>query len=194
MGTQSPESGMDGKLQASSVKYLAAKLRRGEAKQQRPQQRSLSRLLKPTPRSSWTCPSKREHLHELSLQFPELAQTSQKFLGHFQRTSLTVDLKSTPYRFPRSSPGIPRKKNPNFFQEWPRQTKPKKGRLMNFSQGHSGTKVRYVNRACFSKEKNTRIHKKMGEIHELFVLALSLVWLAGADSKLLQKLPKPPRG
>ena len=27
--------------------------------------------------------------------------------------------------------------------------------------------------------KNTRFHKK-GEIHELFVLALSLVWLAGA--------------
>ena len=28
-----------------------------------------------------------------------------------------------------------------FFQEWPRQTKPKKGQFMNFSQGHSGTKV-----------------------------------------------------
>ena len=26
-------------------------------------------------------------------------------------------------------------------QEWPRQTKPKKGQFMNFSQGHSGTKV-----------------------------------------------------
>ena len=32
-----------------------------------------------------------------------------------------------------------------------------------------------VNRACFPKEKHTRIHNKMGEIHELFVLALSLV-------------------
>ena len=50
---------------------------------------------------------------------------------------------------------------------------------MNFSQGHSGTKVRYVNRACFLR-KNTRILTKMGEIHELFVLALSLVWFAGA--------------
>ena len=39
-----------------------------------------------------------------------------------------------------------------------RQTKPKKGQFMNFSRGHSGTKIRYVNRACFPKE-NTRIHK-----------------------------------
>ena len=51
---------------------------------------------------------------------------------------------------------------------------------MNFSQGHSGTKVRYVNRACFPKEKHQNSDKKMGEIHELFVLALSLVWFAGA--------------
>ena len=36
-----------------------------------------------------------------------------------------------------------------------------------------------MNRACFTKEKNTRIHTKMGEIHELFVLALSLVWGGG---------------
>ena len=27
------------------------------------------------------------------------------------------------------------------------------GQFMNFSQGHSGTKVRYVDRACFPKEK-----------------------------------------
>ena len=51
---------------------------------------------------------------------------------------------------------------------------------MTFSQGHSGTKVRDVNRACFPKEK----HTKMGEIHELFVLALSLVWFAGATPVL----------
>ena len=44
-------------------------------------------------------------------------------------------------------------------QEWPWQTKPKKGQFMNFSQVHSGTKVRDVNRACFPKEQ-TRIHKK----------------------------------
>ena len=44
-------------------------------------------------------------------------------------------------------------------QEWPRQTKPKKGQFMNFSQGHSGTKVRYVNRACFPKEKHQNSQK-----------------------------------
>ena len=41
-----------------------------------------------------------------------------------------------------------------FNQESPRQSKPKKGQFMNFSQGHSGTKVRDVNRACFPKEKH----------------------------------------
>ena len=49
---------------------------------------------------------------------------------------------------------------------------------MNFSQGHSGTKLRYVNRACFLQEKTLEF-TKMGEIHELFILALSLVWFAG---------------
>ena len=44
-------------------------------------------------------------------------------------------------------------------QEWPRQTKPKKGRFMNFSQGHSGTKVRCVNRACFSPGKTPEFTK-----------------------------------
>ena len=36
-------------------------------------------------------------------------------------------------------------------------------------------------RACFPKEKTPEF-TKMGEIHELFVLALSLVWFAGATS------------
>ena len=36
-----------------------------------------------------------------------------------------------------------------------------------------------MNRACFSKEKTPEF-TKMDEIHELFVLALSLVWFAGA--------------
>ena len=72
---------------------------------------------------------------------------------------------------------------------------------MNFSQGHSGTKVQFVNRACFPKEKNTRIRRKMGEIHELFVLALSLVWFAGATPEIPRgfepkhaKNEKPPGG
>ena len=50
-------------------------------------------------------------------------------------------------------------------QESPRQTKSKKGQFD-------------VNRACFPKEKTPEF-TKMGEIHELFVLALSLVWFAG---------------
>ena len=44
---------------------------------------------------------------------------------------------------------------------------------MNFSRGHSGT-----NRACFPRK--TPEFTEMGEIHELFVLALSLVWFGGA--------------
>ena len=36
-----------------------------------------------------------------------------------------------------------------------------------------------MNRACFPKEKTPEF-TKMGEIHELFVLPLSLVWFAGA--------------
>ena len=45
-------------------------------------------------------------------------------------------------------------------RESPRQTnKPKKGQFMNFSQGHSGTKVRYVNSACFPEEKHQNSQK-----------------------------------
>ena len=44
-------------------------------------------------------------------------------------------------------------------QEWTRQTKPKKGQFMNFSQGHSGTKVQCVNRACFTKEEHQNSQK-----------------------------------
>ena len=68
-------------------------------------------------------------------------------------------------------------------QEWPRQTKPKKGQFMNFSQGHSGTKVQCESCLFFSGKKTPEFTKK-GEIHELFVLALSLVWFAGATPDL----------
>ena len=44
------------------------------------------------------------------------------------------------------------------IQEWPRQTKPKKGPFMNFSQGRSGTKVQCES-CLFSQGKNTIIHK-----------------------------------
>ena len=49
---------------------------------------------------------------------------------------------------------------------------------MNFSQGHSGTKVQCE--SCLFSKGKTPEFTKMGEIHELFVLALSLVWFAGA--------------
>ena len=67
----------------------------------------------------------------------------------------------------------------------------KKSQFVNFSQGHSGTKVRGVSFVLvFPKKKNTRIHTKMGEIHELFVLALSLVWFAGATPERNGELQK----
>ena len=49
---------------------------------------------------------------------------------------------------------------------------------MNFSQGHSGTKVQCESR-LFSQGKTPEF-TKMGEIHELFVWPLSLVWFGGA--------------
>ena len=74
-------------------------------------------------------------------------------------------------------------------QEWPRQTKPKKGQFMNFSQGHSGTKVQCE--SCLFSQGKTPELTKMGEIHELFVLALSLVWFAWAtpDPRKCRKIP-----
>ena len=48
-------------------------------------------------------------------------------------------------------------------QERPRQTKPKKGQFMNFSQGHSGTKVQYE--SCLCCQGKTPEFTKMGEIH-----------------------------
>ena len=52
-------------------------------------------------------------------------------------------------------------------QESPQQTKPKKGQFMNFSQGHSGTKVQCE--SCLFSQGKTPEFTKMGEIHELFV-------------------------
>ena len=76
----------------------------------------------------------------------------------------------------------------NSSQEWPRQTKPKKGQFMNFSQGHPRTKVQCESslflkakhqnsrkkgqqihdRPCFLKEKHQNSRKKGGEIHMNF--------------------------
>ena len=49
---------------------------------------------------------------------------------------------------------------------------------MNFSQGHYGTNVQCE--SCLLSKGKTPEFTKMGEIHELFALALSLVWFAGA--------------
>ena len=67
-------------------------------------------------------------------------------------------------------------------QEWPWETKPKKGQFMNFSQGHSGTKVQCE--SCLFSSGKTPEFTTMGEIHAHFVLALSLVWFAGATPDL----------
>ena len=56
---------------------------------------------------------------------------------------------------------------------------------MNFSQGHSGTKVQCE--SCLFSSGKTPEFTKMGEIHELFVLALSLVWFAGATQALSEQ-------
>ena len=52
---------------------------------------------------------------------------------------------------------------------------------MNFPGGIPEQKFN-VNRACFPKGKTPEF-TKMGEIHELFVLPLSLVWFAGATPR-----------
>ena len=90
------------------------------------------------------------------------------------------------WRFVRRSSSPARFSNPivylaltflTFFQEWPRQTKPKKGQFMNFSQGHSGTKVQCE--SCLFSQGKTPEFTIMGEIHELFVLALFWFGLTG---------------
>ena len=77
----------------------------------------------------------------------------------------------------------------NKFQEWPRQTKPKKGQFMNFSQGHSRTKVQCE--SCLFSQGKTPEFTKMGEIHELFVLGLFLVLFAGATPESFEKVFRP---
>ena len=58
----------------------------------------------------------------------------------------------------------------------------KKVQFMNFSQGCSRTKVQCE--SCLFSRGKTPEFTKMGEIHELFVLVLSLVWFAGATPEL----------
>ena len=63
-----------------------------------------------------------------------------------------------------------------------RQTQPKKGQFMNFSQGHSRTKAQCE--SCLFSQGKTPEFTELGEIHELFVFALSLVWFARATPDL----------
>ena len=81
------------------------------------------------------------------------------------------------------------KKSTRKNRESHRQTKPKKGQFMNLSRGHSGQKFD-VNRACFPKDKHQKSHRN-GEIHELFVLTLSLIWFAGATPEQNAQYPCP---
>ena len=62
---------------------------------------------------------------------------------------------------------------------------------MNFSQGHSRTKVQCE--SCFFPKEKTPEFTKMGEIHELFVLALSLVCFAGATPDLGTRDTQTPK-
>ena len=61
---------------------------------------------------------------------------------------------------------------------------------MNFSQGHSGTKVQCE--SCLFSYGKAPEFTKMGKIHELFVLALSLVWFAGATPETANEKPPSP--
>ena len=59
---------------------------------------------------------------------------------------------------------------------------------MNFSQGRSGAKVQCE--SCLFSQGKTPEFTKKGEIHELFVLPLSLVWFAGAIPEFLRPINK----
>ena len=61
---------------------------------------------------------------------------------------------------------------------------------MDFSQGHSGTKAQCE--SCLFSQGKTPEFTKMGEIHELFVLPLSLVWFAGGTPDKEKTLRNDP--
>ena len=80
-------------------------------------------------------------------------------------------------------------------QESPRQTKPRKGQFMNSSRGHSRTEVQCE--SCLLSQGKTPEFTNMGEIHELFVLALSLVcwgdsWQKGNALQILKSSGMKP--
>ena len=65
------------------------------------------------------------------------------------------------------------------FRSGPGKPNQRKVSSWTFPQGHSGTKVRYANRACFPKAKHQN-SQKWAKFMNFFVLAFSLVWFAGA--------------
>ena len=67
---------------------------------------------------------------------------------------------------------------PKENQEWPRQTKPKKGQFMNFSQGHSGTRVQCESLVFLGKTHQNS--QKRARNSWTFRFGLFLVWFAGA--------------
>ena len=70
------------------------------------------------------------------------------------------------------------------IQESPRQTKERP--VHELSPGAFRNKSSMWIVLVFLR-KNTRIHTKMGEIHELFVVALSFLWFAGATPDKCEK-------
>ena len=76
--------------------------------------------------------------------------------------------------------------NQNLFRSGPGKPNQKKASSWTSRRGIPEQKFN-VNRACFPKEKTPEF-TKMGEIHELFVLPLSLVWFAGATPDLWSRL------
>ena len=82
--------------------------------------------------------------YRTSLGSAEPTEKVSRNMGYRLGPAKTYVLRGTPPTY-----AIKTRAATNNYQERPRQTKPKKGQFMNFSQGHSGTKVRYVNRVCF---------------------------------------------
>ena len=137
-----------------------------------------------SPNSLYNAPAKKvsKIWNRCKLVAIRMLRTANRDSWHLRsRRRSKVDLEGTSYGSYGTFP--PQLLDPTEgYQEWPRQTKPKKGQFMNLSQGHSGTKVQCES-CLFSQGKPPEFTKK-GEIHELFVLALSLVWFAGATPEV----------
>ena len=79
-------------------------------------------------------------------QGEQILHVFEVFPGIFENTKAKNDRVEVLYDF-----------SPRKSQEWPRQTKSKKGQFMNFSRGHSGKQARFS-----GKEKHININKFVG--------------------------------